>query len=810
MLARDEARQPEYARPIDTMTARPDASARPTLPAPATDEIDRVEAMLRAEGAERDAIMREAGALRDEGADAAGRGGLVTYSRKVFVPVTTLCRDRCHYCVFVDTPGQLGLKRAPLYLDDDHVLRIARAGARQGCKEVLLTLGDRPEDRWPEARAWLDERGFASTIDYVAHVARLVTAETGLLAHANPGVMTHDELRMLRGVAPSMGMMLETTSRALYETPGAAHYGSPDKDPAVRLRVLEDAGDLRIPFTTGILVGIGESIRDRAESLLALRDIARAHGHVQEVIVQNFRAKDGTAMRGRPDAAESEHLAAIAVARLVLGPHARVQVPPNLADPGALDRALAAGADDLGGISPLTADHVNPERPWPHLDELADAVAASGFALVERLTAQPEYVRGASEWIDAGLHSAVAAFADPVTGLARASSTRRAGAGAGAPGTGTAGTATDAPARGRIVATGARPRATPALAERAADDATALDDAEWEALLRAEGAALEALRAAADAARRESVGEAVSIVVNRNLTSSGLRDRPDAPGEFSLADAADIARDAAERGATELCIQGVLPATEDPEGYLRIADAARAAAPGLHLHALRPQDVADLADRSGFGVGLGRGVEGAFAAMRAAGVRTFPGTGVKVLSERVRRIVAPGDLDTARWEEVVRAGHAAGFRSSSVLFYGHVETGAERIAHLRAIRAIQADTGGFTEFVPAPFPGPAGGVPLVPGRAPADEHAAMTAVSRLFLAGAIAHIQAPWPRVGASGAAALLGAGADDLGGTLLVGLRPDAGVESGTELPVADAARLARRLLRPLRIRTTTYGDAS
>ncbi|MFK4837926.1 7,8-didemethyl-8-hydroxy-5-deazariboflavin synthase CofG, partial [Microbacterium sp. ZW T2_14] len=389
------------------------------------------ETLLSAQGERFERLLAIAGELRDTGLAASGRPGVITYSRKVFVPLTTLCRDRCHYCVFVDTPGQLLKKHKPAYMSPEQVLAVVRQGQAMGCKEVLLTLGDRPEDRWPEARAWLDEHGFASTIEYVAHIARLVTAETGLLAHANPGVMSAEELRMLRPTAPSMGMMLETTSRRLFEEPGQVHFGSPDKDPAVRLAVIDAAGRERVPFTTGILVGIGETASDRAASLIAIRDAHERHmvdgaspgdrqGHVQEVIVQNFRAKPRTAMQGVADADLLEYVAAVAVARLVMGPRMRIQVPPNLSDPTEFDLLVRAGADDWGGVSPLTVDHVNPERPWPHLDDLARMTAELGFELRERLTAQPEFVVDAETWIDPGLRPAVAALADPATGLAAA------------------------------------------------------------------------------------------------------------------------------------------------------------------------------------------------------------------------------------------------------------------------------------------------------------------------------------------------------------------------------------------------------
>ncbi|WP_425561360.1 7,8-didemethyl-8-hydroxy-5-deazariboflavin synthase CofG [Microbacterium pumilum] len=766
------------------------------------DESD-AEALLAATGDDFERLLDLASATRDAGLAAAGRPGVITYSRKVFVPLTTLCRDRCHYCVFVDTPAQLLKLHKPAFMSPEQVLSVVRQGQALGCKEALLTLGDRPEDRWPDARAWLDEHGFTSTLDYVGHVARLVTAETGMLVHANPGVMSAEELRMLRPVAPSMGMMLETTSRALFEQPGQVHYGSPDKDPALRLAVIDDAGRERIPFTTGILVGIGETLRDRAESLVAIRDAHERHelrgqGHVQEVIVQNFRAKPRTAMQSAPDAAILEYVAAVAVARLVMGPAMRIQVPPNLSDPAEFDLLVRAGADDWGGVSPLTADHVNPERPWPHLDDLAARTAELGFELRERLTAQPEFVVAADEWIDPGLHAAVEALADPGTGLAATEAT---------PSPSVPGRPTDSEqpeSMGSHRMNGSGSASIRRLAEAAASDPRALDDDGWVALLYATGDDLDALTATADDVRRYTVGEAVSLVVNRNLTSSGFRSSgADDPATYTIDDVAAIAADAWDLGATELCIQGILPSDEDPSAYLAIARAAKAGAPGIHLHAYRPQDVWDLADRGGLGLA------GALAALREAGVDTVPGTGVKVLSERVRRLVAPGDVEIDRWAEGITAAHRAGFHSTSVLFYGHVETAAERIVHLRRLREMQNTTRGFTEFVPIPLPGPGGGVPLVAGRSALDEHRAMVAVSRLALSGSISHIQIPWTRVGRDAAAELLRSGGDDLGGTLLDGrVKPHAGIEQGLELPVTDAAAIAARLFRPFRQRTTDYRE--
>ncbi|MEE3852751.1 7,8-didemethyl-8-hydroxy-5-deazariboflavin synthase CofG [Gordonia sp. LSe1-13] len=381
-------------------------------------DIRQLVTLLGATGDDLVALQRIASTVRDAGLSAVGRPRQITYSRKVFIPLTRLCRDRCHYCTFVTVPGKLTRDGQGMYLEIDEVLEIARKGASLGCKEALFTLGDRPEARWSQAGEWLAARGYNSTLEYVRAAAVAVLEETGLLPHLNPGVMSAEEMAELRPVAPSMGMMLETTSRRLFTEKGQPHYGSPDKDPTVRLQVLNDAGAERIPFTTGILVGIGESLTERAESILALRDVHRRHGHIQEVIVQNFRAKPDTAMRGTPDAEMSEFLAAVAVARIVLGPHMRVQAPPNLVSGEECAALIASGIDDWGGVSPLTPDHVNPERPWPNLDVLAEITAASGYVLTERITAQPPYVLAGSEWIDPSLAAHVGAVADPATGLA--------------------------------------------------------------------------------------------------------------------------------------------------------------------------------------------------------------------------------------------------------------------------------------------------------------------------------------------------------------------------------------------------------
>jgi 7,8-didemethyl-8-hydroxy-5-deazariboflavin synthase CofG subunit len=765
---------------------------------------DDAEALLGANDSELETILELASELRSRGLAAIGRPNIITYSRKVFIPLTTLCRDRCHYCIFVDTPNQLLKMHKPLYMSPEQVLIVARQGAELGCKEALLTLGDRPEDRWPEARSWLDAHGYTSTLDYVGAMARLITAETGMLAHLNPGVMSAEELRTLRPVAPSMGMMLETTSRELFEIPGEAHYGSPDKDPSIRLRVIEDAGAARIPFTTGVLIGIGETIRDRAESLVALREISDKYGHVQEVIIQNFRAKPQSAMQGVPDASTREYVAAVAVARLVMGAAMRVQVPPNLSDPREFELLVKAGADDWGGVSPLTADHVNPERPWPHLDELANLTAKFGFDLRERLTAHPEYLSDPDQWLDPAMVQPTMALSDPSSFLARMSldgSVLRP----------TGVTASPIPPR-RQPTLNSSIRLTPSAKRaagfrntlaRASSAPGELEDAEWETLLLATGDSLEKVVETADDVRRYTVGEAITIVINRNISSSAFRpSRGVADASYDATQLAEMVQDAWELGATEICMQGLIAPDVDPLAYLELPAIVKQAAPGIHLHAFRPQDVVDFAERAH--LTLPQAID----ALHVGGVDTIPGTGVKILSERVRRLIAPGDLEIDTWIETITAAHQAGLKSSSVLFYGHHETALERISHLRTLVAIQQSTKGFTELVPIPLPG--FGVPLVADRSQLDEHRVMFAVARLMLSGVIPHIQVPWTRLGIEDSAAMLRAGADDLGGTLLDGrVLPGFGVEVGLELSLPTAQGIARSMFRPLRQRTTSYGDA-
>ncbi|HKA68762.1 MAG TPA: bifunctional FO biosynthesis protein CofGH, partial [Actinomycetes bacterium] len=733
------------------------------------------EVLVAARAGDLDRLTAAAGRVRDAGLLAAGRPGIITYSPKVFIPLTRLCRDRCHYCTFVTVPGRLG---SP-YLSADEVLAIATAGAAAGCTEALFTLGDRPEERWPVAAEWLAARGYASTLDYLRAMAIQVLERTGLLPHLNPGVLSWEEIQRLKPVAPSMGMMLETTSRRLWAEPGGCHYGSPDKEPAVRLRVLEDAGRSAVPFTSGILVGIGETDAERVDSLFALRRIARGYRGIQEVIVQNFLAKPDTAMRSAPDLPFDEYLATVAVARLVLGSGMRVQAPPNLSEPDQLARLLAAGVDDWGGVSPVTPDHVNPERPWPHLDRLTELTAAAGFELRPRLTVHPEYVQRGEPWLDPRIWPHVRALADPRTGLVRAGS-RPVGLpwqevdGGGLVAAGRVDLHVEIDTAGRhadrrtdfadVYAWDAArelvsDHAAPAVLDstelasalrRAADDPAGLTDNEALALFEADGPALDALCGLADELRRETVGDQVSYVVNRNINFTNVcytgcrfcafaQRRTDADAyTLSLSQVADRAAEARELGATEVCMQGGIHPDLPGTAYFDLVRAIKDRVPELHVHAFSPMEVVNGSARTGLSVAdwLTEAV--------AAGLGSIPGTAAEILDDEVRWVLTKGKLPARTWVDVITTAHRLGIRSSSTMMYGHVDHPRHWVAHLRVLGRIQDETGGFTEFVPLPFVHRNAPIYLAGLARPGPtmrENRTVHAMARLLLHGRIANIQ---------------------------------------------------------------------
>jgi FO synthase len=808
--------------------------------------LDLAEAavLLQARGADLRDLCSSAARVRDAGLAAAGRPGVVTYSKKVFVPLTRLCRDRCHYCTFVTVPAKLKRDGHGMFLSPDEVLEIARQGAALGCKEALFTLGDRPEDRWPQAREWLDAHGYDDTLAYVRAMAIRVLEETGLLPHLNPGVLTWTDFQRLKPVAPSMGMMLETTATRLWSEPGGPHHGSPDKEPAVRLRVLQDAGRSSVPFTTGVLIGIGETYEERADALFEIRRTARQYRGLQEVIVQNFRAKPGTAMRAMPDAELEELAAAVAVARLVLGPGARIQAPPNLVD-AEYALLIGAGIDDWGGVSPLTPDHVNPERPWPQIEELAARTAQAGFELRERLTIYPEFVQRGEPWLDPRLVPHVAALADPETGLARADvlpvglpwqEPEDAQVGSGRTDLhrtiDTEGRSADRRAdfeevygdwevlREQVAAAGVRrlnPDVRAALAV-AADDPERLTDDQALALFHADGPALDALCGIADDVRRAAVGDEVTYCVTRNINFTNVcytgcrfcafaQRRTDADAyTLSLEQVAERAAQAWEVGATEVCMQGGIHPDLPGTAYFDIARAVKERVPAMHVHAFSPMEVVNGATRTGLSIRewLQRAQE--------AGLDTIPGTAAEILDDDVRWVLTKGKLPAATWVEVVSTAHELGIRSSSTMMYGHVDTPAHWLAHLRLLAGIQQRTGGFTEFVTLPFVHTNAPVYLAGVARPgptARDNRAVVAMARLLLHPHIRNIQTSWVKLGADGAAEMLRSGANDLGGTLMEEtISRMAGSSWGSHKSVRDLEAIAEAAGRPHRQRTTTYGE--
>jgi FO synthase len=804
-------------------------------------DLDEATILLQARGEDLQTLLRYASRTRDAGLTAAGRPDVITYSRKVFIPLTRLCRDRCGYCTFATVPHRLH----SLYAEPDEVLAIARDGAALGCKEALFTLGDKPEDRWHQARDWLDAHGYDDTLSYVRAMAIHVLEETGLLPHLNPGVLSWSDFQRLKPVAPSMGMMLETTATRLFTEKGGPHFGSPDKDPAIRLRVLEDAGRSNVPFTTGILIGIGEMLAERADSIFAIRKVSREYGGIQEVIVQNFRAKPDTKMRDVPDAELDDLAATIAVTRLILGAKARIQAPPNLVG-ASCDLILRAGIDDWGGVSPLTPDHVNPERPWPDIDELAARTAAAGFTLRERLTIYPPYLR--EPWLDPRLAGHVRALADPDTGLAadgvmpRGLPWQEPDGGLTLAGRTDLHVSIDTTGRTHdrrddfaevygdwdeiAERSGLRAPALLAVDEVAAAlrqaerDPAALTDHQAIALLSADGPDLEALATLADELRREVVGDDVTYVVTRNINFTNVcytgcrfcafaQRRTDADAyTLSLQQIGDRAAEAWDAGATEVCMQGGIHPDLPGTAYFEIASEVKRRCQDIHVHAFSPMEVMNGASRTGLSI------KEWLVRAKEAGVGSLPGTAAEILDDDVRWVLTKGKLPASVWIEVITTAHELGLRTSSTMMYGHVDTPAHWVGHLRVIRSIQERTGGFTEFVLLPFIHTSAPIYLAGLARPGPtrrENRAVHAVARLMLHGAINSIQCSWVKLGDDLCRDVLQGGVNDLGGTLMEEtISRMAGADHGSYKTISQLRAIAEPLGRPMRQRTTTYGEVS
>ena len=790
------------------------------------------EALFSAAGPDLERLQLIAAGLRDR-----GFGDTVTYSRKVFIPLTMLCRDHCHYRTFAKPPAKLD---AP-FLTPEEVVAVASRGREAGCKEALFTLGDQPELRYPEAAEWLAARGYSSTLDYVRAVAIRVIEETGLLPHLNPGVMSYEAIARLKQVSASMGLMLETTSDRL-ASKGGPHFGSPDKIPAVRLQTIEDAGRMAVPFTTGILVGIGETFLERAQTIMAIRDLHRRYRHIQEVIVQNFRAKPVTAMHGAPEPSDEEFLAAVAATRVLMGPYVSVQAPPNLSDQAQQARLLDAGINDWGGVSPVTPDHVNPERPWPAIDALTVTTASRGKQLRERLTIYPAFAAKPDPYLAGKMRAPVNALLGP-DGLAvqgqqpqpvawqdpdvtwkprtiELTFAKASDAGLRGDGDEVYGTFEGSDAAARWYADAPAPPLVDAeirAALKKAEAHRALSDAEALALFRAEGPALEELCLVADGLRKEAVGDEVTYVVNRNINFTNVcyvgcrfcafaqREADAESYTLTLSEVADRAQEAWEWGATEICMQGGIHPDLPGSFYVDLLDAIKARTPDIHIHAFSPMEILNGATRSGVSF------RDFLTEAKAHGLGTIPGTAAEILDDDVRWLLTKGKLPADSWEEIVRTAHSLGIRSSSTIMFGHVDAPPHWVAHIRRIARIQADTGGFTEFVPLPFVHRNAPIYLA-GKARAgatfDENLRMHAVARILLDGLIPNIQVSWPKLGVTACQAILRAGANDFGGTLMEEtISRMAGAEWGIVMTPDRFDEAIREIGRLPAVRTTTYG---
>jgi FO synthase len=744
-------------------------------------------------------LMREAARVRD-----AAFGERITFSKKVFIPLTHLCRDTCGYCTFVHPPR----RGEAAYLTPEQVLDIARAGQAAGCAEALFTLGDKPELKWKPAAEALAAMGHATTLDYLAAMGALVFKETGLLPHFNPGLMDGADLAKLRKSSVSMGIMLESTAERLGER-GGAHYGAPDKVPALRLATIAAAGKAKVPFTSGILIGIGETRAERIEALLALHDLHEAHGHLQEVIIQNFKAKPDTRMANAPEPSFDELLWTIAVARLIFGDTLSVQAPPNLQEPG-YGRLIEAGIDDWGGVSPVTPDHVNPERPWPQLDALAAESARYGKVLTERLAVYPRYIDNKA-WIDPALRPRVLAMSS-ASGLRRDNEWRP-------------GLIMPMPAEdvATLAAPSVRPSASLASILDRAVRGEDLGEGDIVRLFEARGPDFAAVAQAADALRRDVVGDTISYAVVRNINYTNIcyfrcgfcafskgklaANLRGSPYDLTTQEIVRRAREAWDRGATEVCMQGGIHPEYTGQHYLDVCRAVREAIPGMHVHAFSPLEVWHGATT------LGLSLSEYLTQLRDAGLGSLPGTAAEVLDDEVRDILCPDKVSTDQWLEIMRAAHGVGLRSTATIMFGHVDRPVHWARHLLRVRNLQKDTGGFTELVPLPFVAAEAPIALK-GQARMGptfrESVLMHAIGRLALHPHISNIQTSWVKMGIEGARHCLQAGANDLGGTLMnESITRAAGAEHGEELPPDAMERLIASLGRTSRIRTTLYGDA-
>ena len=773
-------------------------NAELTIPA----NLSESNALALADHNDTASLVKKASNLRDE-----YHGNNITYSRKVFIPLTHLCRDVCHYCTFAKTPKRISKP----FMSIEEVLNLCHEGAQLGCQEALLTLGEKPELRYRVARETLADMGYTTTIEYVTAVASRILEETGLLPHINAGTLSAKEITELRKVSASMGIMLESASLRLGEK-GMPHYGSPDKDPAVRIETMKLAGDARVPFTTGILIGIGETRLERIESLLEIRKLHERHGHIQEVIIQNFRAKPDTKMSQAPEPGLDELLWTIAVARLIFGPQMNIQAPPNLS-PGALPRLVQAGINDWGGVSPLTPDHVNPEAPWPHLDKLAIETEAAGKFLEQRLTVYPTYVLEAERWIDPKVIPRLLSLSD-ASGFAGRDNWK--------PGELKPAPTLELEFIKSKPSTNSVSTEIKTIVEKCEENAE-LEVNEVARLFESRGNDFSFVTNRADSLRKQVNGDIVSYVVNRNINytnvcyfkcqfcafskgkhSENLRGKP---YDISAEEIARRCREAWDRGASEVCMQGGIHPDYTGQTYLDILATVKQAAPGIHVHAFSPLEVWQGAET------LGLSLEAFLIKLKKAGLSTLPGTAAEILHDEVRAKICPDKLSTREWIEVMETAHGVGFNTTATIMYGHVERPHHWASHLLEVKALQQRTNGFTEFVPLPYVHMEAPM-FLKGKSRSGptfrEAILMHSVSRLVFHGLIPNIQTSWVKMGEKGVIACLQAGANDLGGTLMnESITRAAGANYGQEWPPAMIEQTIKSISRTPRMRTTLYQDA-
>jgi len=740
-------------------------------------------------------LVRQASEIRDFGFN-----NLVTYSPKVFIPLTHLCRDVCHYCTFAKTPRHL----SSAYMSIDQVIESAIKAEKVGCKEALFTLGEKPELRYSTARKALKELGHDSTLSYLYEASAAVLKETNLLPHLNPGCMTKSEMNYMREVSASMGLMLESSSSRLCEK-GGPHYGSPDKDPKVRLETIEFAGKCKVPFTTGILIGIGETRLERIESLQAIKKLHDKYDHIQEVIIQNFKPKEDTKMSNFDEPLVEDLLWTIAVARIIFGPHMSIQAPPNLS-PNNLNLLIESGINDWGGVSPLTPDYVNPELPWPQLESLNKETLASGKILAPRLTIYPKYSADLNKWVDQSLHAKILYLSDS-SGLSREDNW-------------STGKGTTPNVNKVVVPLRKSLRFSEHL--KMVDQDKTLNKKQISELFTARGHDYEYLVSAADELRREAVGNDVTFVVNRNInytnicyfgctfcafskgkSNDSLRGKPyDIPHSEILR----RCKEAEERGATEVCLQGGIHPSYDGNTYKEILRTIKSEHPALHIHAFSPLEIWQGAST------LNISLKDYLTELKEIGLNSIPGTAAEILDDSVRRIICPDKLNSLEWIEVMRVAHEVGIASTATIMFGHVDNPLHWANHLSKIQELQKETKGFTEFVPLPY---------VAQEAPMfkkgksrygptlRESVLMHAVSRIVFNGSIKNIQTSWVKMGPSGTQLCLNAGANDLGGTLMnESITSSAGAQHGQELGPRELRKIITDINRVPKQRNTLYGE--